>query len=77
MRVRTWMHWIEVAAAMCLFRYLKPVGGLPDPRGELSAWISSRVIAEAKKEVQQAINNAMTPKHMEVTQSTLHLNMLK
>ena len=51
---------------MSLLRSLKPVDGLPDPRGEMSARISSRissqVIAEANKEVQQAINDTMIPK---------------
>ena len=56
------MHWIEVVAAMSLLCYLKPVDVLPGSRGELSAQISSQLIAEANKEVQQALNDAMTPK---------------
>ena len=40
---------------MALLRYLKPVDGLPDPRGSLSSSIPTQAIAEANKEVQKAI----------------------
>ena len=42
---------------MALLRYMKPVGGLPDPRGSLSS-IPSQAIAEANKEVQKATGSA-------------------
>ena len=43
---------------MALLRYMKPVGGLPDPRGSLSSSIPSQAIAEANKEVQKATGSA-------------------
>ena len=66
MHAHTWMHWMKVAAVMSLLHYLKPVDGLPDPRGELSAWISSWVIAESNKKVQQAINDANANTNVQV-----------
>ena len=39
---------------MALLHYMKPIDGLPDPRGSLSSCISSQAIAEANKEVQKA-----------------------
>ena len=35
--------------------YMKPIDGLPDPRGSLSCSIPSRVIAEVSNEVQEAM----------------------
>ena len=43
---------------MALLKYLKPVDGLPDPKGSLTAAMSSAAIAEANKEVQKAIRAA-------------------
>ncbi len=43
---------------MALLRYLRPVDGLPDPRGSLSSSIPTQTIAEANKEVQKAISKA-------------------
>ena len=40
---------------MALLCYMKPVGGLPDPRGSLSSSIPTQVIAEANKEVQKQL----------------------
>ena len=39
---------------MALLRYLKPVNGIPDPRGPLSLSIPSSVIAEANTQVKEA-----------------------
>ena len=41
---------------MALLKYLKPIDGLPDPKGSLSASMSSRTIAMANKEVEQVMN---------------------
>ena len=43
---------------MALLRYMKPVGGLPDPRGSLSSSIPAQVIAEANKEVQKVMDGS-------------------
>ena len=42
---------------MALLRYLKPINGLPDPKGPLSSEIPSSVIAEVSREVQEATKN--------------------
>ena len=39
---------------MALFRYFKPIDGLPDPRGTLSTSILLTAIAQANHEVQKA-----------------------
>ena len=39
---------------MSIRRYLKPVSGLPDPRGRLSQSIPPAAIAEANRLVQEA-----------------------
>ena len=38
---------------MALLRYMKPVCGLPDPRGMLSTSIPSQAIAQANLEAQK------------------------
>ncbi len=43
---------------MALLRYLRPVDGLPDPRGSLSSSIPTQAITEVNKEVQKAICEA-------------------
>ena len=43
---------------MALLCYMKPVGGLPDPRGSLSSSIPTHAIAEVNKEVQKAVGTA-------------------
>ena len=40
---------------MALLRYMKPVGGLSDPRGSLSSSMPTQAIGEANKEVQKAV----------------------
>ncbi len=40
---------------MALLLYMKPIDGLPDPRGLLSHCIPSQAIAEANNEVQKAV----------------------
>ena len=40
---------------MALLRYLKPRDGLPDPRGSLSSAMPSQAIAQANREVQEAV----------------------
>ena len=42
---------------MALLRYLKPRDGLPDPRGSLSSSMPSQAIAQANREVQEAIQS--------------------
>jgi hypothetical protein len=41
---------------MSLLRYLKPIDGLPDPRGSLSTTVSREAIAAANQEVQKELN---------------------
>jgi len=48
---------------MALLRYMKPVGGLPGPRGVLSSSIPTQAIAEANKKVQKAVGTADGGKH--------------
>ena len=40
---------------MALVWYMKPIDGLPDPRGSLSRSISIQVITEVNREVQKAM----------------------
>ena len=44
---------VQVAATMSIRRYLKPVNGLPNPRGSLSANLPSAAIASANREVEK------------------------
>ena len=48
---------------MALLHNMKPVGGLPDPRGSLSSSIPTQAIAEANKEVHKAVGAADKGKH--------------
>ena len=41
---------------MSLLRYLKPINGLPDPKGSLSTTMSRASIASANQEVQKELN---------------------
>ena len=41
---------------MSLLRYLKPIDGLPDPRGSLSTTLFREAIAAANQEVQKELN---------------------
>jgi len=41
---------------MALLRYMKLIGGLPDPTGSLNSSILIQAIVEANKEVQKAVN---------------------
>ena len=47
---------------MALLRYLKPVDGLPDPKGPLTSYISAQAIAEANKEVQKPTSHSSATK---------------
>ena len=47
---------------MALLRYLKPIDGLPDPKGPLTSYISAQAIAEANKEVQKATSHSSATK---------------
>ena len=42
---------------MSIHQYFKPVNGLPDPKGLLSASISTAAIASANQDVQKVIGN--------------------
>ena len=42
-------------AEMSILRYFKPKDSLPDPKGSLSASMSSEAIASANQEVQEAM----------------------
>jgi len=48
---------------MALLCNMKPVGGLPDPRGLLRSSIPTQVIAEANTEVHKAVGAADKGKH--------------
>ena len=43
---------------MSIRRYLKPINGLPDPRGSLSANLPSAAIASANREVEKVTGSA-------------------
>ena len=43
---------------MALVQYMKPIDGLPDPRGLLSTSIPAQAIAEANNGVEKATRNA-------------------
>jgi len=64
---------------MTLLRYMKPTGGLPDPRGSLSSSIPTQAITEAKKEVQKTVGTANRGTHGPYKQysSTLHAEIAK
>ena len=64
---------------MSLLHYLKPVGGLPDPRRSLSSSIPAQVIAEANKEVQKVAGSMDGHKCGPYTQysSTLYAEIAK
>ena len=64
---------------MALLRYMKPVGGLPDPRGSLSSSIPAQVIAEANKEVQKVTGSVDGSKcgPYKRYSSTLHAEIAK
>ena len=47
---------------MSILRYFKQASGLPDPKGPLSSTISSRAIAEANKQVQEALGGEKNAK---------------
>ena len=47
---------------MALLRYLKPLNGLPDPRGSLSSSIPSTAIEEANTQVQKVTGGAKNRK---------------
>ena len=42
--------WKAMAGRMSIRRYLKPIDGLPDPKGSLSTTIPSAVIASANRD---------------------------
>ena len=42
---------------MALLRYLRPVNGLPDPKGSLSGSIPTQAIAQANREVENAMES--------------------
>ena len=46
-----------MAGRMSVRQYLKPIDGLPDPKGSLSTTIPSAAIASANWEVQKAISS--------------------
>ena len=64
---------------MALLHYMKPVGGLPDPRGSLSSSIPTQAIAEANKEVQKAVGTVDGGKRGPYKRysSTLHAEIAK
>ena len=47
---------------MSILHYFKQASGLPDPKGPLSSAISSRAIAEANKQVQEALGGEKNAK---------------
>ena len=51
-------HPVLVFEEMALLQYLKPVDGLPDPKGQLMSSTSARAIAVANKKVQKAMSQS-------------------
>ena len=45
-----------MAGRMSIRRYLKPIGGLPDPKGSLSTTIPSAAIASANRRIDISLN---------------------
>ena len=48
--------WKAMAGRMSILRYLKPIDGLPDPKGALSTAISSAAIASANRKDDISLN---------------------
>ena len=46
-----------VLSKMSIRQYFKPMDGLPNPKGSLSACISSGAIASANREVEKALKS--------------------
>lgn len=53
---------LDVLKKMALLKYLKPIRGLSDPKGSLSATILSPAISEANKQVERELQNAASHK---------------